>query len=246
MSALTFPVGIVNAGDGSNRLFIVQQQGKILIRSGSGFLATPFLNVVSLLPDACQADPTKCGEQGLLGLAFHPDYTNNGYFYIYYTAVNGDNTVARYKVSSNANVADPASATVLLKVPDPYTNHNGGQLQFGPDGFLYVGLGDGGAGGDPQFRAQNLGVLLGKILRIDVDGTGAVPCGQTAAAPYAIPSTNPYASSATACHEIWADRHAQSLALQFRPRGRRPLHRRRRPGPATRRSTTSPRRAGAA
>jgi hypothetical protein len=195
---------VVNAGDGSNRLFIVQQQGKILVRTGTQLLSTPFVNVLTLLPAACQADPTQCGEQGLLGLAFHPDYASNGYFYIYYTAVNGDNTVARYKVSSNANVADPASATILLKVTDPYANHNGGQLQFGPDGFLYVGMGDGGSGGDPQFRGQNLGVLLGKMLRIDVDATGAVPCGQKDPAPYGIPSTNPYASSATACHEIWA------------------------------------------
>jgi glucose/arabinose dehydrogenase len=203
-SALTFPVGVLNAGDGSNRLFILQQQGRVLIRNGTQLLATPFLNVLTLLPAACQADPTKCGESGLLGLTFHPDYASNGYFFIYYTAVNGDNTVARYKVSSNANVADPSSATILLKVPDPYVNHNGGQVAFGPDGFLYIGMGDGGSGGDPQFRAQNLGVLLGKILRIDVDGTGAVPCGQQDPAPYGIPSTNPFASSSTACPEIWA------------------------------------------
>jgi glucose/arabinose dehydrogenase len=205
IGGLTYPLGLVNAGDGSGRLFIVQQQGRILIWDGTKLLPTPFLDVKSLLPAACQADPGQCGEQGLLGLAFHPDYASNGYFYIDYTGVNGDNTVARYRVTStNPNVANASSGTVLFAIPDPYTNHNGGQIQFGPDGYLYVGTGDGGAGGDPQFRAQNRGVLLGKILRIDVDATGAVPCGQTDPAPYGIPADNPFASSGTACHEIWA------------------------------------------
>ena len=202
IGGLSFPLGFVNAGDGSGRNFVVTQRGKIFVYQGSTGLGT-FLDVGALLP--CPADPTAgCGEQGLLGLAFHPDFASNGLFFIDYTNADGNEVIARYKVSSDPDVADPASATILLVVPDPYPNHNGGQLQFGPDGYLYIAMGDGGSGGDPGNRAQNKGELLGKILRIDVDGSGTKPCGQSTAMPYGIPPDNPFVGTAGACAEVWA------------------------------------------
>ena len=199
-TAVSSPVHVTNAGDGSGRLFIVEQGGVIRIFKNGQLLATPFLDIHALV--------TAGGEQGLLSVAFHPNYPTNGYFYVYYTnnlAFPGDITLARYQVSANPDVADPASAQILLVVPHPVnSNHNGGQLMFGPsDGYLYMGTGDGGGGGDIPNNAQRLDVLLGKILRLDVDGTGAVPCGQTAAAPYAIPPSNPFAAI-SGCDEIWA------------------------------------------
>jgi glucose/arabinose dehydrogenase len=185
-SGLSSPLGLVHAGDGSGRLFILEQTGRIKVLGGGAVLATPFLDVSSLV--SC------CGERGLLGLAFHPDYETNGLFYVHYTNTAGNTTIARYRVSSNPNVADAASAQILLTVAQPFTNHKGGQMAFGPDRYLYIGLGDGGDGGDPGNRAQNLGLLLGKILRIDVDG----------GSPYAIPATNPFRSTAGALPEIWA------------------------------------------
>ncbi len=185
-SGLHSPDGVTHAGDGSGRLFILEQTGRILIHDGSRVLPSPFLDVSALV--SC------CGERGLLGLAFHPDYVTNGLFYVDYTNTAGDTVIARYHVSADANVADLSSARILLTVPQPFANHNGGQLAFGPDGFLYIGMGDGGSGGDPGNRAQNLGELLGKILRIDVNG----------AAPYVIPATNPFRSTPGARPEIWA------------------------------------------
>ena len=125
---------------------------------------TPFLNITSLISSGC--------ERGLLGLAFHQDYVNNGYFFVYYTNTTGDTQVARYTVDAiDSNLADPTTAVLIIDVDQPYSNHNGGCIQFGADGFLYIGLGDGGSGGDPQNRSQNLETLLGKILRIDIDTT---------------------------------------------------------------------------
>jgi glucose/arabinose dehydrogenase len=177
-SGLSSPLGITNAGDG--RLFITEQTGKIRIFDGAGLLATPFLDVSSLISLA--------SERGLLGLAFHPGYPASPYFYIDYTNTSGNIVIARYQVSADPNVADPGSALILKTIPHPVNaNHNGGQLAFGPDGKLYVGVGDGGSGGDPPNNAQNLSVLLGKILRLDVD----------IASPY-IPAGNPFGN------EIWA------------------------------------------
>ncbi len=195
------PVHIANAGDGSGRLFVVEQAGTIRVYKNGALLPTPFLDITGLV--------TCCGEEGLLSVAFHPDYGSNGYFYVYYInrlASPGDITVARYHVSANPDVADPASAQIVLVVPHPVnSNHNGGQLFFSPtDGYLYMGTGDGGGGGDGPNNAQNLTVMLGKMLRLDVNGTGAVPCGQSAAMPYAIPASNPFAGDATDCKEIWA------------------------------------------
>jgi len=185
---LARPVDIAVAGDGSERLFFVLQNGKIVIYNGTAVLSTPFLNITSAV--SC------CGERGLLSLAFHPNYKTNGFFYVYYTALNGDVTIARYKVSAtNPNVASANSKLTLLTVGhSQFSNHNGGKLAFGPDGFLYISIGDGGSGGDPNNNGQNLGKLLGKLLRINVNsGT-----------PYSIPPGNPFIGTAGAKKEIWA------------------------------------------
>jgi glucose/arabinose dehydrogenase len=185
-SGFTRPVQVTHAGDGSGRLFVVEQTGYIRIIQNGAVLSTPFLNVSDRV--------TCCGEQGLLGLAFHPNYQSNGDFYINYTR-NGDGAtiIARYRVSANPNVADPNSATTLLTISQPYANHNGGQVMFGPDGYLYIGMGDGGGGGDPDRNAQNKNTLLGAMLRIDVDG----------GTPYANPPDNPYVGT-DGRDEIWA------------------------------------------
>lgn len=182
---LSAPVHLT-APDGDDRLFVVEKQGRIRIVDGGQVLAAHFLDISALVSNG--------GEQGLLSLAFHPDYSTNGYFYVYYTDVGGDTKVVRYAVSGDPNVADPASAKPILTVAQPYTNHNGGLISFGPDGMLYIGLGDGGSGGDPDNHGQNLGTLLGSILRLDVDGGD----------PYAIPSDNPFVGDASALDEIWA------------------------------------------
>ncbi|MCI0548875.1 MAG: PQQ-dependent sugar dehydrogenase [Candidatus Rokubacteria bacterium] len=183
-TGLARPTAIAHAGDGSGRLFIALQEGQIVIWDGTEILSTPFLSITTRV--SC------CGERGLLGLAFHPRYAENGFFYVNYTDNNGNTVIARYRVSANADVADRASESVRLRVTQPASNHNGGQLQFGPDGYLYIGLGDGG--GTPGTRSQSLGTLLGKILRIDVDGP----------APYGIPTDNPFRGVSGALPEIWA------------------------------------------
>ena len=184
-SGMTQPVAITHAGDA--RLFITLQPGMIVVYDGTQLLPTPFLDIRSIVQDG--------GERGLLGLAFHPRYTENGFFYVNYTDLAGDTVVARYRVSAaDPNRADPNSAFTLLFIDQPFANHNGGQLQFGPDGFLYIGMGDGGSGGDPGNRAQNLNDLLGKMLRIDVDG----------GTPYAVPQSNPFLTHTNARDEIWA------------------------------------------
>jgi glucose/arabinose dehydrogenase len=181
------PVAIVNAGD--DRLFVVQRGGAIRIVQPNGtVLPTNFLTLTS-------STVLSGGERGLLGLAFHPNYVNNGFFYVNYTrAGDGATVIARYSVdTNNPNIANPNSAQILLTIPQPFSNHNGGSLVFGPDGFLYIGMGDGGSGGDPQNLAQNQNSLLGKMLRIDVDG----------GSPYGIPADNPNVSNAFP-NEIWA------------------------------------------
>jgi glucose/arabinose dehydrogenase len=175
---------IVHAQD--SRLFLTLQRGQVRIWDGTAILPAPFLDISSRV--SC------CGEQGLLSIVFHPRYRENGFFFVNYTDREGKTVVARYSVTSDRNVADPNSETVLLTVPQPFDNHNGGEMQFGPDGYLYIGLGDGGSGGDPLNNGQNLNSLLGKILRIDVDDHP----------PYAIPPSNPFAKSTTARPEIWA------------------------------------------
>ena len=186
VSGLAWPVAITNAGDGSGRLFITQQSGQIRIFDGHQLLATPFLDISSLISFG--------SERGLLSVAFHPSYVTNGHFYVNYTNTAGNTVIARYTVSGNPNVADSSSAVILLTITQPFANHNGGQLQFGPDGYLYIGMGDGGDAGDPLNNGQNLGTLVGKILRIDVDG----------GSPYVIPPDNPFVGNPSALGEIWA------------------------------------------
>ncbi|MAE07394.1 MAG: cadherin [Bacteroidetes bacterium] len=182
------PVDIANAGD--SRLFIVEQAGKIkIIDEGGNVNPVPFLDITSIVIDG--------GERGLLGLAFHPDYINNGYFYINYTSqsTGGDTQISRFKVSSgNPDIAEPGSELHILTIAQPFGNHNGGDLDFGPDGYLYIGMGDGGSGGDPGNRAQNPLEMLGKMLRIDIDN----------GSPYSIPATNPFVGDPTTLDEIWA------------------------------------------
>jgi glucose/arabinose dehydrogenase len=192
-SGLAAPVSITNAGDGSNRLFITEQAGTIRIYDGAQLLPTPFLDISSLV------NYTNGGERGLFSVAFHPQYATNGFFYVNYTRKSdGAIVVARYHVlAGNANRGDLASGTTLLTIAHPATNHNGGQLQFGPDGYLYISLGDGGGGGDDHGligNGQDLSQLLGKILRIDVNS----------GSPYAIPPSNPFVGQAGARGEIWA------------------------------------------
>lgn len=187
VSGLTNPVDAEEVNDSSHRLFIVEQTGNIRIWNGTSLLQTPFLNVASLI--------TYGGEQGLLSLAFHPNYLSNGYFYIYYTDVSGNITIARYS-RSTADIADPASGVILMSIPKPFTNHNGGNLVFGPDGYLYFGTGDGGSAGDPYNNAQSDTSLLGKMLRIDVNNPNPPY--------YSIPATNPFAGSTTVKPEIIA------------------------------------------
>jgi glucose/arabinose dehydrogenase len=169
---------ITGAPGQPGRLFVVQQGGRIRILENGTLLGRPFLDVSRLIAAG--------GEQGLLGLAFHPDYARNGRFYVDYTNRAGDTRVVEYRRAS-ATRADPSSARVLLRVDQPFANHNGGALAFGPDRMLYVALGDGGSGDDPHNNAQNANSLLGKLLRIDVDGS-------TGGRPYGIPAGNPFAN----------------------------------------------------
>lgn len=181
---VSLPVLLTHAGDGSGRLFLVGQQGMIWLISEGELQDPPFLDIRNRVSGDI--------EQGLLGLAFHPNYAQNGYFYLNYTEVNGDTRISRFQVSADPNQADPGSEILLMQVAQPYSNHNGGHLEFGPDGMLYIALGDGGSGGDPQGNGQSLDTLLGSILRIDVDGNP----------PYAIPKDNPFANGGGR-REIW-------------------------------------------
>lgn len=181
------PVYLTHAGD--ERLFVVEQDGTIRIFQDGKVLPQPFLNIDPLVGSSAS-------EQGLLSMAFHPDYDENGRFFVYYTDNNGDTVVARYQVSEDdPNLADPDSALILLNQRQPYRNHNGGQLKFGPDGYLYVGLGDGGSANDPLLAGQDKSTLLGKLLRLDVDFDES---------SYAIPADNPFVDDENARNEIWA------------------------------------------
>ena len=164
--------------DGSGRLFIVEKHGRIRILQNGQLLETPFLNIEDRVNDSSN-------EMGLLGLALHPNFPQNGFFYVNYTGAGGDTFISRFQASGD--LADPNSELNLLHIHQPYPNHNGGSLDFGPEGYLYAGLGDGGSQGDPHGNGQSLSSVLGKILRIDVDS----------ADPYEIPADNPFGS------EIW-------------------------------------------
>lgn len=200
-SGFTAPVYVGDAGDGSGRLFVVEQGGKIKIIRNGQVLSQPFLDISDRVGFS--------GEAGLLSVAFPPDFRTAGYFFVYYNAnadlaapepsdagnnSGYDTVVARFRLTSDPDRADPATEQRILVRNQPYPNHNGGLIAFGPDGYLYLGLGDGGNGGDPQNQAQNLDTLLGKMLRIQVGATGA----------YTIPASNPFAHTAGARGEIWA------------------------------------------
>lgn len=185
------PVSIKNAGD--SRLFIVEQQGYIQILNSDGTKnMTPFLNIDPLVINVVNGD-----ERGFLGLVFHPNYNINGYFYVNYINLSGDTVISRFSVSANPNIADNTTEQIILTFTQPYPNHNGGDMHFGQDGYLYISSGDGGAIGDPDDNSQNLGNLLGTILRIDIDNTSG---GNN----YAIPLDNPFVSNGSALDEIWA------------------------------------------
>ncbi len=179
------PVYLTHAGD--ERLFVVEQAGVIHILEQGRWLEPPFLDIRDRVG-------SRSNEQGLLGLAFHPAYAANGSFFVYYTNLEGDVVIAHYQVSDQPDQAQTASERVLLTIPQPFPNHNGGQLAFGPDGYLYAGVGDGGAANDPQGNGQNPHTWLGKLLRLDVDnGT-----------PYAAPPSNPFVGTSAGRLEIWA------------------------------------------
>ncbi len=189
------PIDIQNAGDGSDRLFVAQQSGIIAVfqNDSNATDTTHFLDISNIVDDSAN-------EEGLLGLAFHPDYVNNGYFFVNYTSNQTDSThISRFSVSaSDPDVADPESELRIIAIHKPYSNHNAGQIAFGPeDGYLYIGTGDGGLGGDPLNAGQRMNTLLGKMLRIDVNNA-------TAQIPYTIPADNPFVSDTTALDEIYA------------------------------------------
>ncbi len=180
ISNLNRPVGLTSAGDSSGRLFIIEQRGRILIFDGEVLLDTPFLDIQGRVG-------SKGSEQGLLGLAFHPDFESNGFFFVNYTDNSGNTVVSRFVVSSDPDRGNGGSESKVLRIVQPFKNHNGGQISFGPQGYLWIASGDGGGSGDPRENAQKLDNLLGKLLRIDVNQQ-----------PYAVPSDNPFGN------EIWA------------------------------------------
>jgi hypothetical protein len=185
VDGLAMPLGLTHAGDGRGRLFLLLQGGQVLIHLDGALLPRPFLDLSSRI--SC------CGERGLLGLAFHPRYERNGRLFVNYTDRSGATVVAELRVSADPDVVDAGSEREILRFSQPFSNHNGGHIAFGPDGYLYIASGDGGSGGDPQNNGQALDTLLGKLLRIDVDG----------AEPFAVPDDNPFAS-AEGDDEIWA------------------------------------------
>ena len=189
VSGLSSPLAVTNAKDGSGRLFVVEQTGAVRIVKDGSTLPTPFVDLSRSVSNG--------GEQGLLGLAFHPSYATNGKLYLSYTDLNGASVIREYRISgSNPDRVDGSSGRTLLRVKQPYANHNGGHIAFGPDGYLYIGFGDGGSAGDPGNRAQSRSTLLGKLLRIDVNRRAGT-------LPYGIPSTNPYVGR-SGFDQIWA------------------------------------------
>ena len=184
---LTDAAYLTHAGD--DRLFVVEKPGRIRIIQDGNLLAEPFLDISKRVE-------SDFSERGLLSVAFHPKYPENGRFFVNYTNNDGDTVISRFQVTTDPNLADAANETILLTIPQPFSNHNGGQVKFGPDGYLYVGMGDGGAAADPQGNGQNAETLLGAMLRLDVDGASNE-------ATYAVPADNPFVNS-EGRNEIWA------------------------------------------
>ena len=187
------PLYVTHAADGTNRLFLVEQVGRIWILRDGLRDTQPFLDMSDLISRSALGE--RFTEQGLLGLAFDPAFSDTGAFFVNYTDRNGSTAVARYQVDpAEPDIADLASGQIIFQLSQPYANHNGGHIEFGPDGYLYIALGDGGAANDPLGAGQNRQLLLGSLLRIDVAG----------APPYAIPHDNPFVDDAAALDEIWA------------------------------------------
>ena len=187
VDGLNSPVFATHAGDGSGRLFVVEKKGEIQVLDADGLLKQPFLDIRKRVGSGSS-------EQGLLGLAFHPNFGQNGRLFVYYTDKKGNTVISRFQANAERTEADPDSEVVLLTAEQPASNHNGGMLAFGPDGMLYAGLGDGGGANDEYGNGQKLSALLGKILRIDVDS------GET----YTVPADNPFTGQANARPETWA------------------------------------------
>jgi len=187
VEGLSRPTSIQNAGDDTGRIFITEQEGTIRVVRGSSLMKEPFLNITDKV--GC------CGERGLFSITFPPGPGKKGLFYVSYTDRNGMSVISRYVVSPNGEVAVPGSEMIILTVDQPYANHNGGQIAFGPDGFLYIGFGDGGSAGDPHENGQNKKSLLGKILRLDVSSPDV---------PYRVPQHNPFVGNKHYREEIWA------------------------------------------
>jgi len=188
VDGLQRPVAVRAAGDGSGRLFVVEQSGRVRIVDSGSLQTIPFLDITDRVRDSSN-------EQGLLGLAFHPDFSKNGRFFVDYTDLAGDTVVSEFALATgDPNRGDPLSEAVILTIEQPFSNHNGGDIAFGPDGYLWIATGDGGSGGDPQGNGQNPQSLLGKLLRVDVDH----------GATYTIPPDNPFVEDPGARDEIWA------------------------------------------
>ena len=192
-SGFSQPLYLTAARGDSGRIFVVEKGGRIKVIRNGQVLQRTYLDI--------SARVSKGGEQGLLGLAMAPNFRANGRFYVNYTDLKGDTVVVRYRANQPFSDAPSFTSQVIMKIPQPYANHNGGCLQFGPDGYLYIGMGDGGSGGDPQNRAQNPGTRLGKMLRIDV---GEAPGATSVPATYRIPPTNPFVGRAGHWPEIFA------------------------------------------
>ena len=209
-AGLTDPIGITHAGDGSGRLFVNERAGRVRVITADGsLLEEPFVDLSNRVLFG--------NERGLLGLAFHPDFAANGRLFVHYSrAGDGATVVSELQASADRVSADPGSERQLLSVAQPFANHNGGQMAFGPDGYLYIGLGDGGSRGDPLGNGQNRNVLLGKILRLDVDR-------QPAGEPYGIPPNNPFAAGGAdpgaGLAEIWAYGLRNPWRFSFDPEG---------------------------
>ena len=186
------PLCLTNAGDGSGRLFVAEQDGLVKVVSGDQVLDAPYLDLRKLVSSG--------GERGLLSVVFAPDFKRNGRLYVNYTDRSGDTNIVRYTAQNPASNRPTFTVREVLSVQQPYSNHNGGGMQFGPDRMLYIGMGDGGAGGDPQNRAQNRGELLGKMLRIDVGEAGTTPSNGR----YSVPGDNPFVGDRGARPEIWS------------------------------------------
>jgi len=189
VTGLSSPTDIANAGD--DRLFVVERRGKVKIIDKDGnVLPTPFIDI-----DDMVSNVSGQSERGMLGIAFHPDFANNGYFFLNHTDNEHHTNIVRYQVDpTDPNIADPSTRELIIKIEQPYSNHNGGGIKFGPDGYLYIGMGDGGSGNDPQNFGQNKQSLLGKMLRLDVNN----------GLPYTIPADNPFVSDDNTLDEIWA------------------------------------------